>query len=247
MPIKNQHPEIVLCYPERKTVAKISIVIPCYNEEDNIGECIRQIPEMTLESEIVVVDDGSTDRTAERARESQRPFLKVVRYEKNLGKGAALRTGLQHATGDIVVLLDADYTSPPSEIPKILKPILDGKADFVTGTRLIYPMEQNAMKTIHRLGNKISAFMISLYIGQRITDSLCGLKAFKKKSLIGKLKENGWPDFELLIMAKKNGMRIMELPIHYRARRAGASKMNTCKGFYRMPALLIKSFIAIVQ
>ncbi|MEK7849510.1 MAG: glycosyltransferase family 2 protein [Candidatus Omnitrophota bacterium] len=226
-------------------MAKISIVIPCYNEEDNIGECIRKIPEMNCESEIIVVDDGSTDRTAECARESQRPFLKVIRYEKNLGMGAALRTGLQYATGDIIVLLDADYTSPPSEIPKIIEPILDGKADFVTGTRFIYTMEQNAMKTVHRLGNKIAAFMVSLYVGQHITDSLCGLKAFKRKLLIGKLKENSWPDFELLITAKKNKMRIVELPIHYRARKAGASKMNTFKGFYRMPILLIKSFIGI--
>jgi glycosyltransferase involved in cell wall biosynthesis len=222
---------------------KLSIVIPCYNEEDNIKECISQIPEMSWKTEIVVVDDGSADRTAERARASNKPYLKVIRYEKNLGKGAALRVGLQYATGDVVVILDADYTSPPSEIPIVVKPIFDGEADFVTGTRLLYPMEKNAMKKIHILSNKISALIISLYIGQRITDSLCGLKAFKRKLLIGKLEEDGWPDFELLIKAKINKMRIMEVPINYNARKVGVSKMNTFRGFYRMPLLLIKSLI----
>jgi glycosyltransferase involved in cell wall biosynthesis len=222
---------------------KISIVIPCYNEEGNIGECVRQIPEMDREIEIVVVDDGSTDRTAEFARANNRLCLKVVRYEKNLGKGFALRRGIQSASGDVIVILDADYTSPPSEIPAIVKPIFDGQADFVTGTRFVYPMEKNAMKKIHMLSNSISAFIVSLYIGQRLTDTLCGMKAFRKDMLAGKLKENRWPDFELLIKAKRNKMRVVEIPVNYKARRSGVSKMDTSRGFYRMPVLLIKSLM----
>jgi len=222
---------------------KISIVIPCYNEEDSIRECIMQIPEMGWETEVIIIDDGSTDRTAEFARGINKPYLKVIRYGKNLGKGAALRVGFRYAIGDVVVILDADFTSPPSEIPIVITPIFDGEADFVTGTRFRYPMEKNAMKKNHMLSNKIAAFIISLCIGQRLTDTLCGLKAFKKDMLVGKLEENGWPDFELLIKAKRNKMRIMEVPIHYKARKTGVSKMNTFRGFYRMPILLIKSLI----
>lgn len=220
---------------------KISIIIPCYNEEENIKECLRQIPQMPWEIEIIVVDDGSTDRTAEFAKSTNRPNLKVIRYEECAGKGAALRAGLQDATGDVVVILDADYTCPPSEISIVVKPIIDEKADFVNGTRFRYPMEKDAMKILHVISNEITAFIISLFIGQRITDSLCGLKAFKKEMLIGKLKEDQWPDFELLLKAKRNNMRIVEMPIHYKARKAGISKMNTLRRFYIMPMLLIKA------
>jgi len=222
---------------------KVSIIIPCYNEEENIKECLRQIPEMLWETEIIVVDDGSTDKTAEFARLSNKPCLKVIRYEENTGKGAALRAGIQDSTGDIAVILDADYTSPPSEIPIVVKPIIDGEADFVTGTRFRYPMERDAMKKLNMISNRVSAFIMSLLIGQRITDSLCGLKAFKKEMLIGKLKENEWPDFELLLKAKRNNMRIVEIPIHYKARKTGISKMNTLKGLYHMPMLLIRAVL----
>lgn len=222
---------------------KISIIIPCYNEENNIRECVWQIPKMPCQSEIIIVDDGSTDQTAKHAHEIRKSNLKVVRYEKNLGKGAAVKAGFQHTTGDIIVILDADYTSPPSEILVIIKPILDGEADFVIGNRFLYPMEKNAMNIINQLSNRASAFVISLYIGQRITDSLCGLKAFKRELINRELKENGWPDFELLIAAKRMNMRITEMPIHYKARKSGVSKMNTFRKFYQMPILLIKSLI----
>lgn len=228
-----------------ETMKRVSILIPCYNEEGNIGECLRQIPDMPWETEIIVIDDGSVDKTAEIARQNSKLGLKVIRYEQNMGKGAALRVGLQSAAGDIAVILDADYTSPPSEIPLLVKPIIDGKADFVTGTRFTYPMEKDAMKGLHVLSNKVTALIISLFMGQQITDSLCGLKAFRREMLAGEPRENGWPDFELLLKAKRNNMRIMEVPIHYMSRKAGVSKMNTLRESYKMPVLLIKTLFRI--
>lgn len=222
---------------------KISIIIPCYNEEKNIQECLKKIPPLDWETEIIVVDDGSTDRTSEYAQATQRSDLKVIRYEKNLGKGAALRRGLQEAKGDTIVILDADYTTPPPEIKDIVSPIMNGKADFANGTRFIYPMEKKAMSMIHILSNKISALIISAFIAQRLTDSLCGLKAFRKEPLGEKLRENSWPDFELLVKAKRNRMKIVEVPVHYMARKAGTSKMSTLKGCFLMPKLLITSLI----
>jgi glycosyltransferase involved in cell wall biosynthesis len=222
---------------------KISIIIPCYNEEKNIKECIRQIPKMEWEYEIVVIDDGSTDKTAQVSRSIKQPNIKVISYEKNRGKGFALRAGLKEASGDIIVILDADYTSPPQDIPRLVKPIYEQKADFVNASRFMYPMEPAAMSRLHIVGNKIAALLISLHIGQGLTDSLCGLKAFSKKPLLGKLKENSWPDFELLLQAKKNNLRIIEVPIGYKARKAGLSKMKMPGAGLRIAILLLKSLI----
>ena len=104
-------------------------------------------------------------------------------------------------------------------------------------------MEKNAMQGTHILANKISAFIISLYVGRRITDSLCGLKAFKKEMLGERLAENSWPDFELFIEAKRNKMRITEVPVRYTCRKAGVSKMKTFQACFHMPMLLIKSLV----
>ena len=129
----------------------------------------------------------------------------------------------------------------PEEIPDVVKPIFDGEVDFVNGSRLIYPMEKGAMKFLHIPGNWAFALIISLIIRQHITDSLCGFKAFLIKSFRGKLKEDSWPDFELLIKAKRLGMRIVEVPIHYKRRRGGVSKMKTFKHGYSMLKMLIRS------
>jgi glycosyltransferase involved in cell wall biosynthesis len=222
----------------------VSVIIPCYNEEGNVEECIRRVPELPYSYEIIVVDDGSKDRTTEFARRVNRKGLKVIRYEKNGGKGHAVRTGIENAEGEIVVIQDADMATQPEEIPQVVEPIIEGRADFVNATRLTYPMERGAMRGVHVLGNKIFALMVSALVRKRLTDTLCGFKAFRKKDLDGKLKEDSWPDFELLIKAKKNGMRIAEVPIHYNARRAGKSKMKTFRHGYKMFRMLAKSLLS---
>jgi glycosyltransferase involved in cell wall biosynthesis len=221
----------------------ISVIIPCFNEATNIKECIERIPDLGVDYEIVVVNDGSTDNTFEAARGVKRNNLKVIGYGENRGKGYALRFGLKHSKGEIVVIQDADMATPPEELPEIVRPIIEGKADFVNGTRMVYPMEEGAMKRLHVPGNKLFALLVSLIIGQRLTDTLCGFKAFRKDMLNGKLKEDSWPDFELLIQARRNGLRITEVPIHYKARKAGVSKMKTFRHGYEMFKMLLKSLI----
>lgn len=221
----------------------ISVIIPCFNEATNIKECIERIPDLGVDYEIVVVNDGSTDNTFEAARGVKRNNLKVIGYGENRGKGYALRFGLKHSKGEIVVIQDADMATPPEELPEIVRPIIEGKADFVNGTRMVYPMEDGAMKRLHVPGNKLFALLVSLIIGQRLTDTLCGFKAFRKDMLNGKLKEDSWPDFELLIQARRNGLRITEVPIHYKARKAGVSKMKTFRHGYEMFKMLLKSLI----
>lgn len=224
----------------------LGIIIPCYNEEGNIEECVARIPKMPWPTEIIVVNDGSKDNTQEVVKNivKKRKNVKLVSYEKNGGKGYAFRKGLEKSTADVVIILDADMTSPPESIPEIVKPIFEGKADFVNGSRLVYPMEKGSMKWLHIPGNKMFAFLVSWVIKQKLTDSLCGFKAFKRKMLLGKLKENSWPDFELLVKAKKNNLRIAEVPIHYKCRKAGVSKMKTFKHGTKMFKMLLKSIRA---
>ncbi|MCP4650990.1 MAG: glycosyltransferase family 2 protein [PVC group bacterium] len=224
---------------------KISILIPCYNEAENIINCIQKIPPLNHETEIIVIDDGSSDKTAQVAKTITPSEINVIEYKKNRGKGFAIRTGLQHATGDIGIILDADYTSPPLEIPKFIAPIINKKADFVNGSRFIYPFEKGAFSVPKILGNKLTARIFSLALKQPLTDTLCGMKAFRIPQLIDKLQEDSWPDFELLVQAKRNKMKIMEIAIPYAARKAGASKMVAWKSLFKLTWLIIKSLFHI--
>lgn len=228
---------------EKNKCESLSIIIPCYNEEGNIEKCINQIPQMPWKTEIIIVNDGSADRTKEVAVNIKEPNVKVVSYEKNRGKGYAVRMGLKYAKGDVSIILDADMATPPEEIPIVVKPIFEGKADFVNTSRLIYPMEEGAMKKLHIPGNKMFALFVSLIIRKRITDSLSGFKAFKTNLFADRLKEDSWPDFELLIKASRLGLKIIEVPIHYKARTHGQSKMKTIKHGYNMFLMLFKSLI----
>lgn len=210
----------------------VSFIIPCYNEEENIGPCIEGVRSVGYPNvEIVVVDDGSTDRTSEVVMSIKDRDVKPISYKPNMGKGVAVRRGFEEATGDVLIILDADMSVPPHEAAMFVEPIAMGIADFVNGTRLLYPMEEGAMSYIRLIGNKLFGIAFSWLLGQRITDTLCGTKALRRSDYIDKLqiKESSWPDFDLLFGAAKNGLRIVELPIHYKRRVAGVSKMKVLK------------------
>jgi len=219
----------------------LSILIPCYDEEDNIVECLGRIPKMPWKTEVIVIDDGSKDNTAKFAKQAKTVNLKVISYKNNRGKGYAVRQGLAAAKGDIALIVDADMATQPEEIPLVVRPIFEGKAGFVNGTRMEYPMEKGSMRLLHIPGNKAFALLVSIIIGQRLTDTLCGFKAFRVKDFLGKLKEDSWLDFELIIKAKRMGLKIVEVPIHYKERTGGVSKMRTFKHGWDMLKMLIKS------
>jgi glycosyltransferase involved in cell wall biosynthesis len=222
--------------------SSLSIICPCHNEEATIFDCIKAIPKLPWKTEILVVDDGSTDKTAAVAKKIKGRNIKVISYNPNKGKGYAFRKGFEVATGEVVVIQDADMDAS-TNLKEIVRPIFNGKADFVNGSRLVYPMEEGAMKQLHIPGNKIFAFLVSILIGTKLTDSLCGYKAFKRKTLVGKLKEDSWPDFELLINASRNKMRIVEVPIHYNRRKAGLSKMKTFSHGWNMLLMLVRAVL----
>lgn len=207
-----------------------SIVIPCYNEAENIREAIQRIPDMGKKTEIIVVNDGSKDDTARIVQEMQKdsPNLKLIDYQPNKGKGYAVKQGFEAATQEILMILDADMTVPPEELERFFLLLNKGLCDFVNGTRMMYPMQEQAMRFLNLLGNKVFSLILSFITGQTLTDTLCGTKAFYKKDL-GQMQLglDKWGDYDLLFGAAKMGHRIMEIPVHYKARTAGESKMKT--------------------
>ncbi len=219
----------------------LSIIIPAYNEEENIFECVKRIPKMPWETEIIVVDDGSADKTLDLLKKLKIINLKVISYKPNRGKGYACRMGFKSAKGDVITILDADMATMPEEIPLVVKPIFDREADFVNTTRFKYKMEKGAMKLLHKPGNFVFALITSFLLRQRVTDTLCGFKAFNKKLDITKLKEDSWPDFDLFLTAKRQNLKIVEVPIHYKTRKGGVSKMKTFKHGYNMLRMLLRS------
>lgn len=220
-----------------------SVIIPCHNEEDNITECVRRVPNMGAWTEIVVVDDGSEDATREKVKEAmaQDSRVRLVILEQNQGKANAVRAGVQAARGDVLMILDADMAVTPEELPKFMIPLQNGTADFVNGTRLIYPMHGKAMRVANFLGNKGFCFLASKVIRQRVSDTLCGTKAFLKRDYV-RMPLGGserWGDFDLLFGAARLKLRILEIPVHYTERRAGKSKMRVMvDGWYFLWACL---------
>lgn len=209
-----------------------SVVVPCYNEEESIGECVSRVPKMGKFTEIIVVNDGSNDGTKEKVEEIMkiRNDVKLISYKPNRGKGFAVKSGFDAATGDVLMVLDADMTVMPEDLPKFFNPIQNGKADFVNGTRMVYPMEGQAMRNLNYTGNKIFALTLSWLIEQRLTDVLCGTKALLKRDYLKiSMGKCPWGDFDLLVGVAKMKKKIVEMPIYYQARKTGQSKMKAIK------------------
>jgi hypothetical protein len=214
-----------------------SVIIPCHNEADNIAECTRRVPNMGTWTEILVVDDGSTDQTRQRVLDLMRTDARarLIAFDRNQGKATAVRAGFEAARGDVLMILDADMAVAPEELPKFLKPLEGGTADFVNGTRLVYPMQGRAMKMANFLGNKAFCYLVSWVIRQRVSDTLCGTKVLFKRDYL-RMPLGGterWGDFDLLFGAARLRCRILEIPVHYQERRAGQSKMRAMQEVWR--------------
>lgn len=209
-----------------------SVIIPCHNEEGNIKECINRVPQMGDYTEIVIVDDGSTDKTAEIIKDMQRDMknINLISYTPNKGKGCAVKAGFDAAKGDIMMILDADMAVAPEELIKFYDVLASRQAEFVNGTRMVYDMAPSAMKFINYLGNKMFGIILTFIIGQRNTDTLCGTKAFYKNDYKNfKMGKCPWGDFDLLFEAARMKLKTVEMPVHYYPRVEGKSKMKVFK------------------
>lgn len=216
----------------KKKQLSCTVVIPCHNEEQNLVECVRRVSSPGSFTEIIIVDDGSIDNTFQIAKQisEQDPRVRAIRLEKNLGKGNAVKVGFDNARGDVLIILDADMTVAPEDIPKFFNTIADGAAEFVNGTRMIYPMEKKAMKFLNFFGNKMFGVITSIILGQRNTDVLCGTKALLKRHYkYIKIEDCKWGDFDLLYGAAKLKLKLVEMPVHYKKRVSGSSKMKAIK------------------
>ena len=255
----------------RREALSVSVVVPCRNEEGNIEAAVRRIPEMGKHTEIIFIDGESTDGTVEKIEEmieanrtmDIRLMHQVPRLQSEatgeqphrilkLGKGDAVRKAFAAARGDILMILDADLTVPPEDLPKFFFPLADGMVDFANGCRLVYPMQDEAMHFVNLVGNRFFGATFSWLLGQPVKDTLCGTKALFKsdyeaivanRSYFGEFDPFG--DFDLLFGAARQGLRIRDIPIRYRRRVAGLSKVSVLRhgillirmtliGFYRL-------------
>jgi glycosyltransferase involved in cell wall biosynthesis len=225
---------------------RYSVIVPAYNEAQGIEYCITELLKNAQGAELIVVNDGSTDNTAHIVREIAKKHknVKLVSYRQNRGKGYALRRGANIANGEIIVTFDADCAVGAREIEKFVRIVEKCENVFANGSRFLKPMEKYAMPFLHILGNKFFALALSFLLGQKITDALCGTRAFRiehfKKM---RLKEDSWPDFEMLAEASRLGLKIVDVPVYYRRRHYGRSKMKTVKhGFYFFTQLIKIAF-----
>ena len=214
----------------------ISVVIAARNEAGHIEQLIERVPKMGSHTEIIFVEGNSSDNTFDeiKAAIDRNPSLDIKLFKQaGKGKGDAVRLGFEKSEGDILIILDADITVPPEDLPRFYNVLANGDAEFVNGVRLVYPMEDKAMRFLNLIGNKFFSYMFSWLLGQPIRDTLCGTKALWKRDY-GRIADgrsyfgdfDPFGDFDLLFGAAKLNLKIMEVPIRYRARVYGETNIS---------------------
>lgn len=222
--------------PEMRKEYTVSVIIPARNERGNIESAVRRLPMLGKHTEIIFVEGNSSDGTREEIERVQGlyPEKDVKLFvQGGRGKGDAVRHGFENASGDVLMILDADLTVRPEDLPKFYDAMASGKAEFVNGSRLIYPLEGQAMRFLNLLGNKFFSIAFSWLLDQRIKDTLCGTKVLFKKdyeriaagrSYFGDFDPFG--DFDLLFGASRLNLKIVELPVRYQARVYGQTNIR---------------------
>lgn len=210
---------------------KLSVIIPCYNEQNTIHEIIRAVVASPVpDKEIIVVDDGSTDATKDLLKSALTPMVdKLIFHERNMGKGAALRSGFREATGDIVIVQDADLEYNPQEFPLMIEPIVTGKADVVFGSRFMGGRPHRVLYFWHYVGNTFLTLLSNMLTNLNLTDMETCYKAFRREIIQSIDIEEERFGFEPEITAKvaKMGVRIYEVGISYYGRSyAEGKKIN---------------------
>jgi glycosyltransferase involved in cell wall biosynthesis len=223
---------------------KLSVVIPCYNEVATIDRILAAVRASSHpDKEIIVVDDGSTDGTRERISGELRPLIdQLVMHERNQGKGAALRSGIRAATGDVVIIQDADLEYDPNEFPKLLAPIEEGRADVVFGSRFMGAAPHRVLYFWHRVGNGVLTLMSNMFTNLNLTDMETCYKAFRREIIQSITIEENRFGFEPEITAKvaKLGCRIFEVGISYYGRTYAEGKKIGYKDGFRALYCIVK-------
>lgn len=229
--------------------ASVTVLIPCRNEAGNIANALKRLPRFGTEQEVLFVEGNSTDNTWEEVQKhvGAEGGRKVVAMQQpGKGKGDAVRAGFARATGDILMILDADLTVQPEELPRFYDALISGKADFVNGTRLVYPMDERAMRFCNLLANKGFSVLFSWLLAQPIRDTLCGTKVLWRKRYLDLAANrvyfgdfDPFGDFDLLFGAARLRLKIINLPVHYKERTYGTTNIRR----FRDGLTLLRMFV----
>ena len=231
------------------TFRKLSIIIPAYNEQSTLAEIIQAVRnvDLSLTKEIIIVDDASTDETRQVIEQLPGDNLVRVYHEKNQGKGAALRSGFAQATGDIILIQDADLEYNPAEYPKLLRPILDGKADVVYGSRFVGSEAHRVLYFWHMMGNRFLTLLSNMCTNLNLTDMETCYKVFRREIVRDIVIQEDRFGFEPEITAKiaRTGCRIYEVGISYSGRTyKEGKKIGIRDGFRALYCILKYRFIS---
>ncbi len=215
-----------------------TVVVPCRNERGNIRTAVERLPRLGTRTEVIFVEGNSSDGTLEEVRRVLAEYrgaheLKVIEQGSGRGKGDAVRQGFAAATGDVLMILDADLTVAPEDLPKFFDALQSGAGEFINGCRLVYPMEKEAMRYLNLLGNKFFGKVFTWILDQPIKDTLCGTKVLLKEDY-GRIVANRayfgdfdpFGDFDLLFGAAKQTLKIVEIPVRYRDRAYGQTNIS---------------------
>jgi glycosyltransferase involved in cell wall biosynthesis len=211
-------------------------VIPCRNERGNIEAAIRRLPSFGTDMEIIFIEGHSSDGTLEEIERvtAAYPELDIkAEVQDGKGKGDAVRKGFDMARGEMLMILDADLTTPPEDLPKFYQALVTGKGEFINGSRLVYPMERQAMQFLNLIANTIFSWLFSWLLNQRFTDTLCGTKVLLKthyqqiaanRAYFGEFDPFG--DFDLIFGAAKLNLKVAEIPVSYASRDYGQTNIS---------------------
>ncbi len=238
-------------FQKEKKELTVSIIIPAKNEKGNIEDAVRRMPVFGRSQEFIFVEGFSTDHTYEEMLRVKDVYkeknIKVIR-QSGTGKGNAVREGFEAAGGEVLVILDADLTTPPEDLPKFYNALSERRGEFINGCRLVYPMEKQAMRFLNLIGNKFFSVFFTYLLGQRLKDTLCGTKMLLKSDY-EKIKANRtyfgdfdpFGDFDLLFGAAKLNLKIAEVIVRYKERTYGSTQISR----FRHGLLLLRmSFFA---
>jgi len=240
---------------KKKKEYSVSVIVPCKNEKGNIESAVARCPHIGRGTEIIFIEGDSCDGTAQEIDRVIKQYPeKNIRFicQDGKGKGDAVRKGFAHAKGDIFMILDADLTVPPEELPKFYIALIQNKGEFINGSRLVYGMESQAMRTLNLFVNYSFGLLFSWLLGQKLKDTLCGTKVLFRldyqkivdnRAYFGDFDPFG--DFDLLFGAAKLNLKLVDMPVHYKNRAYGVSQIQYFKNgliLLGMSCIALKKF-----
>lgn len=240
---------------KKEKLDSVSIIIPCKNESGNINNCLNRIPKFCDNIEIIFVEGDSSDDTWKKIndlkiKQGTNLFFKIKAFKQpSKGKKDAVLKGFSEAKNKVLMILDCDMTVRPEDLSKFWNAISSDNAEFVNGTRLIYPMKKNAMQFLNYIANKTFSHLFSWILGQRFTDTLCGTKVISKSNFERLKIESGdfykldpFGDFYLIFGANKLNLKVQEIPVRYHSRQFGETQISRFKDGYKLLKLVAFGF-----